>query len=210
MIAQTAILPPPDFPRVMIAATVERSPPPERSTHRHRPVAGPLDIHLDLLPVSAASSPARGALWASDLTTRLQQLRDLSHGWDGPGSGPIKAWLLNEATRLVMDALANSQNSVAPFLVPGGDGSVQIEWHTKSGEIEFDLAVDGTRSIWIHDRVTGDEVEATNERAVALFSRWASRYSSNNNYENYGAAASDAAAFGASVRVLVLKDNSIT
>ena len=209
MIAQTAILPPPDFPRVMVATTIERSPPSERAMHRKRSVAGLRDIQLDPTPVSGASSPAH-ASWVADFAARLQRLRQLSQGWDGPGSGPIKSWLLNEATRIITDALANSQSSVAPFLVPGGDGSIQIEWHTKSGEIELDLAVDGTRSIWIHDRLTGDEVEATNERAVALFSSWAPWYSSNNNDESYGAVASDAAAFGASARVFVLADNSIT
>jgi hypothetical protein len=210
VIEQTPILPPPDFTWIFTATTVERSPPSGRPMYRYRPVAGLPDIRSDVLPVSRASSPAQDSSWANEFEARLQRLRTLSQGWDGPGSGPIKPWLLNEAARLIRDALANSHNSVAPFLVPGGDGSVQIEWHTRSGEIEFDLGVDGTRSIWIHDRLSGDEVEATNERAVSLFSRWAAWYSSNHNYDNYVSIPSDAQTYRASDRIFILADNSIT
>ena len=210
MIAQTPILPPPDFTRIMVATTVEHAPPSDRPIYRHRPVTGPSEVRLDLPSISGWSSPSHASLWTADLATRLQRLRDLTHGWDGPGSRPIKPWLLNKAARLINDALASSQYSVAPFLVPGGDGSVQIEWHTKSGEIELDLAIDGTYSIWIHDRLTGNEVEATDERAVSLFSRWAAWYSSSNNYESNGTVTADAPIFGASAEFFVLADNSIT
>ena len=58
------------------------------------------------------------------------------------------------------------------ILVPGGDGSLQIEWHEKDGELEYDLSVEGSRSIWIRDHRTGEQIEGDDDRADALFSRW--------------------------------------
>ncbi|WP_271504344.1 hypothetical protein [Bradyrhizobium sp. CCBAU 11357] len=62
---------------------------------------------------------------------------------------------------------------VAPRLVPGGDGSLQIEWHTRRGELELDLDTDGAMSIWVRDHATGAEFDGDGEEAFALFYRWA-------------------------------------
>ncbi|MCA1418615.1 hypothetical protein [Bradyrhizobium sp. BRP23] len=62
---------------------------------------------------------------------------------------------------------------VAPRLVPGGDGSLQIEWHTRRGELELDIDTDGSMSIWVRDHASGAEFDGDDEEAFALFYRWA-------------------------------------
>ena len=111
--------------------------------------------------------------WANVLAFRAQSIGSLTRGWDGPGSVAINRRLLFEAVRIVEKALIGARNAVAPYLVPGGDGSLQIEWHEKDGELEYDLSVEGSRSIWIRDHRTGEQIEGDDDRADALFSRCA-------------------------------------
>jgi hypothetical protein len=63
--------------------------------------------------------------------------------------------------------------AAAPYLVPGGDGSVQVEWHEKHGELELDVDRGGNLSIWGRDHRNGAEFEGEAEMAIDLFYRWA-------------------------------------
>ena len=108
-----------------------------------------------LVPVRA------GPPWADVLALRAQSIGKLARGWDGPGSVAIDRGLVIEAIWIVRNALTDAPNAVAPFLVPGGDGSLQVEWHEKNGELEFDLAVDGRRSICFLTIAPGKKLKAT-------------------------------------------------
>jgi hypothetical protein len=118
--------------------------------------------------------------------------------------------LLLEAVRIVETTLSDVWYAAAPFLVPGGDGSLQIEWREKNGELEFDLAVDGSRSIWIRDHRSGKEIEGDNHRADALFSRWAPRLASVSNDDGYVPSPANSTLYEADGGVSFYSDNSIT
>jgi hypothetical protein len=111
--------------------------------------------------------------WIARLTSNAHRLASLQRGWDGPGSIAISRKLLFLATSHTRFALENLKNVSAPHLVPGGDGSIQIEWHAKHGELEFDIDARGRMSIWIRNHSNGAEFDAENEAALALFYRWA-------------------------------------
>ena len=113
--------------------------------------------------------------WMAVLRASALRLERLADGWDGVRSISIKKDLAKLAIGIVTKALEGIPRAVSPYLVPGGDGSVQIEWHRKIGELELDLTADGGCSIWIHDRRSGGEFVGENERALALFARWAPR-----------------------------------
>lgn len=157
-----------------------------------------------LVPVRA------GPPWAHVLALRAQSIGKLARGWDGPGSVAIDRGLLIEAIWIVRNALTDAPNAVAPFLVPGGDGSLQVEWHEKNGELEFDLAVDGSRFIWIRDHRSGEEIEGDDDRADALFSRWAPRLASVVYNDCYVPSATNSAVSGAYAGSSFYSDNSIT
>lgn len=116
---------------------------------------------------------AGAPVWKSRLATNARLLSELTAGWDGPRSIPISQEALSRATTYVGTALDSFADVNAPRLVPGGDGSVQIEWHTKHGELELDIYPDGEMSIWIKDHGNGAEFSGENEAALALFYRWA-------------------------------------
>jgi hypothetical protein len=99
----------------------------------------------------------------------------LRAGWDGPGSLPISAEVLSRAMFYVRTALKDISEASSPRFVPGGDGSIQIEWHTSRGELELDIDLDGNLSIWVRDHLSGAEFDGEDRDALALFYRWAPR-----------------------------------
>lgn len=107
-----------------------------------------------------------------EATARLSVLRD---GWDGPGSKAIANRALFKAESLVREALEGRLSALPPYLVPGGDGSIQIEWHERDGEIEFLIDPNGDLYIWGQSHLSGHEFEAEGDDALALFARWAPR-----------------------------------
>jgi hypothetical protein len=111
--------------------------------------------------------------WISQLSSNAKALSELRCGWDGPGSIPVSQKLLYRASSYVQSALKDLPSVTPPRLVPGGDGSVQIEWHAKHGELEFDIGPQDEMTIWIRDRRNGAEFEGENQAALALFYRWA-------------------------------------
>jgi hypothetical protein len=111
------------------------------------------------------------------LTEAMVQLRTLSDGWDGPGSQPVPNRALFLAEGIIRDTLEGRPNATAPFLVPGGDGSIQIEWHEKAGEIELSIDANGQFYVWGRSHVSGQEFEGEGEEALHLFARWAPRLS---------------------------------
>lgn len=124
-------------------------------------------------PQQEALQKTEEPAWLSHLTKNAQALSDLRAGWDGRGSIPISRKVLYRATRFVELALKGFSDLTPPRLVPGGDGTVQIEWHAKHGELEFDIGPPEEMTIWIRDRRNGAEFEGENQAALALFYRWA-------------------------------------
>lgn len=113
------------------------------------------------------------AAWLDELTANARRLSGLASGWDGPGSVPISRKVLFRASKLSRDALEGLEAASAPSLVPGGDGSIQIEWHEKHGELELVIHPSGESYIWGRIYSTGAEFEGEDEKALALFYRWA-------------------------------------
>lgn len=112
-------------------------------------------------------------LWMTHLENNAKDLALLRPGWDGSGSIPISKKMLYRASSYVRTALDGLLEASPPRLVPGGDGSIQIEWHAWHGELEFDIGPSDEMTIWIRDRRNGAEFDGENQAALALFYRWA-------------------------------------
>lgn len=81
--------------------------------------------------------PSPRSDWFNQLCTRLDELTSLPVGWDGYLGQPVSFqsanFVANMLERLYQD------NVPAPSLVPGSDGSVQVEWHRNSYDVELDV-----------------------------------------------------------------------
>lgn len=111
--------------------------------------------------------------WQKLLGANVSRLKSLKPGWDGPGSLPVNQKLLGDAVDMVRSALAGLSQAAVPYLVPAGDGSLQIEWHERHAELELELLSDGQRSIFFRDHLTGAELAADGPEASNLFHHWA-------------------------------------
>ena len=77
--------------------------------------------------------------------------------WDGYGAPSLASKtieLMVQRLTWVCDFIPFS----APQLVPGGDGSLQAEWHQNSITLTYNIGDEGDEYIWMRDRET-DEVE---------------------------------------------------
>ncbi len=168
-----------------------------------------------IVPTSISVMPRQLSLpnerhWETALIATARRLAGLKQGWDGEGSIPVERGLLDEATLLVRQSLQGSLRAVCPYLVPGGDGSIQIEWHRKHGELELDLATDGSRWIWVRDHDTGEEFEGENEKALALFSRWAPWMAAPRNNEIDVHYAPNTSIYGTLTELQIYQNNSVS
>ena len=71
------------------------------------------------------------------LTKRLEELRALPFGWDGYFGVPVRDDCLYFARRFL--AAFGWEDFPMPSLVPGSDGTLQIEWHRNDVDLEVDI-----------------------------------------------------------------------
>jgi len=101
--------------------------------------------------VNAPTSP-----WLSELNQRFDEIVSLPKGWDGYSGVAVTftcaTFAANLLERLYVDSVP------VPQLVPGSDGSVQIEWHVNGFDVELDVLAPYEVNA-IRRNVTTDEVE---------------------------------------------------
>lgn len=77
------------------------------------------------------------ANWFAELNEQLRLLKALPEGWDGycglPVSEQVAVFTRQMLERIYFDGLPH------PSLVPGSDGSLQVEWHQNGLDIELDV-----------------------------------------------------------------------
>lgn len=96
---------------------------------------------------SARDAPGAQADWFQDTRRKFDQLLDLPPNWDGYGARAIEPAVLEQALRMLLDAVPPTAPS--PYVVPSPAGGVQVEWHEPAGDIEIEFKVDGTASFYM-------------------------------------------------------------
>ena len=77
------------------------------------------------------------SLWIQELKDRLDKLTSLPRGWDGYNGEPVSSGCAQFAANLIERLCV--ANVPAPQLVPGADGTLQLEWHTNGCDVEVDV-----------------------------------------------------------------------
>lgn len=90
---------------------------------------------FDPLWFGSASLPTPS--WDRGLEPRFRELVSLPHGWDGYDGQPVSASCACFAASLLGSLWVEGVE--APQLVPGPDGTLQIEWHVNQFDIEIDV-----------------------------------------------------------------------
>ena len=93
--------------------------------------------------------------WVQELRSRFDRLTALPIGWDGYGGRPV-SWQCANFVANMLERL-HQDNVPPPSLVPGADGSLQVEWHRNQFDVELDvLGVQNVVATRI-DRLSGVE-----------------------------------------------------
>lgn len=77
------------------------------------------------------------SVWARELEERFDELTSLPKGWDGYDGIPVSFNCAQFAANLIESLFV--QGVPAPQLVPGADGSLQLEWHVNQYDLEVDV-----------------------------------------------------------------------
>lgn len=99
--------------------------------------------------------PGYCSYWYEALKDRLDELTSLPVGWDGYAGQPVSF----QSAKFVADMLERlcREGVPPPYLVPGSDGSVQVEWHRNQVDVELDVLgpqnIEATR----YNRESGEE-----------------------------------------------------
>ncbi len=108
--------------------------------------------------------------WISDLKVRFDEITSLPKGWDGYDGRPVTFNTAQFAANLIEQLFIDGVPS--PNLVPGSDGTVQIEWHRNQYDIEIDVLGPYEVVAFRRDQRTGNEEELELQMDFTALARW--------------------------------------
>ena len=108
--------------------------------------------------------------WAQKLGGRLGELTGLPVGWDGYQGKPVSFGNAEFAGNLIESICFD--NIPAPQLVPGSDGTLQLEWHLNGYDIAIDVLAPFDVLATRYDHVTGEEDEIEVQSDFSELAEW--------------------------------------
>lgn len=124
--------------------------------------------------------PARSK-WICDLRERFDEITSLPKGWDGYDGRPVTFTTAQFAASLIERLSVDGVPS--PSLVPGSDGTVQIEWHRNHYDIEIDVLGPYEVVAFRRDQRTGNEEELDLQMDFTALAGWIEGLSSKRQQE---------------------------
>ncbi|WCL54406.1 hypothetical protein [Gimibacter soli] len=113
--------------------------------------------------------------WMSVLRPRFDELTALPRGWDGYQGVPV-SWSCAEFAANILDRL-NEEYVPPPSLVPGSDGTVQIEWHRNGYDVEIHVLAPNKVNAYRYDRNSGHEEEFNLTNDFSSVQNWVKQLS---------------------------------
>lgn len=108
--------------------------------------------------------------WIKYLKSRLDEISSLPRGWDGYIGRPVTFTNALFAANLINRL--NQEDISPPQLVPGGDGTIQVEWHEGGYDIELDIAEPYVVYATRVNVGTGEVDEVTLDNDFTIVSQW--------------------------------------
>ena len=108
--------------------------------------------------------------WAKALETRLNEITALPKGWNGYRSVPVSFTCAAFAAQLI-ERLCDA-SLPPPALVPGADGTLQIEWHRNQYDIEVDILEPYKVFASRYDCLSGEFTEVTLSDDFTVLADW--------------------------------------
>jgi hypothetical protein len=112
----------------------------------------------------------RASDWAVELEPRFNWLTALQIGWDGYRGRPV-SFTCAQFAAMLLERIYNPRVE-APSLVPGSDGTIQIEWHYNDFDIEIDILAPYQIVAYRLDCLTGNEEEFVLDSDLSVLAVW--------------------------------------
>ncbi|WP_157776571.1 hypothetical protein [Nitratireductor aquibiodomus] len=117
--------------------------------------------------VATHSSP-----WMRDLSSRFDEVVSLTKGWDGYSGVPVSFTTAQFAAQMIERLWVPGVPT--PSIVPGTDGSVQVEWHAGGFDVELDVLEPLEVEAYRLNRKTGEVDELEIESDFSQIAQWIS------------------------------------
>ena len=121
-------------------------------------------------PQHGVRVPGFQSPWLQVLKARFSELTSLPRGWDSYHGQPVSFECANFAAAL-LDRIYVKDVSV-PALVPGSDGTLQIEWHKNNYDIEIDVIGANNVIASRYDHVSGAETVSELDNEFSELVTW--------------------------------------
>lgn len=108
--------------------------------------------------------------WVVDLSDRFDELTSLPFGWDGYAGRPVSFNCAQFAANLVERLFVRGVPT--PNLVPGCDGTLQIEWHRSQFDIEIHVIAPYEILATRYDHLAGIEQQLELQTDFAELGEW--------------------------------------
>ena len=103
-----------------------------------------------------ADLPASTPTWRDVIDARITHLRALPPDWDAEGAEPVSEDAIDGVVRLLEENM--SPGSPVPFIAPGADGSLQVEWSDlPDGALEIGVGPRAEIEALLVERASGRE-----------------------------------------------------
>ena len=84
-----------------------------------------------------AESPSVRAIRLIEIDEMLRKFAELPENWDSYGGSPASPVAVEEARTILIGGI--DLNLPTPWVAPGGDAGIGIEWNTERGELYIDI-----------------------------------------------------------------------
>ncbi|AYE84849.1 hypothetical protein [Sulfitobacter sp. D7] len=111
--------------------------------------------------------------WFEELEDRLNELTALPRGWNGYDGAPVSFTCAQFAAALIERLFC--ANVPAPQLVPGDDGTLQLEWHINGFDVELDVLAPYEVNASRFDHLTGEDEEIEVQADFTALTEWMSQ-----------------------------------
>lgn len=114
--------------------------------------------------------PPLNSRWVQELEERLNELTSLPRGWDGHIGSPVAFTCAQFAAQLIENLCV--EDVPAPKLVPGSDGTLQLEWHMNQFDLEIDVLAPYNIIASRFDHLTGNDIEIEVQTDFTELANW--------------------------------------
>ncbi|MER9171231.1 hypothetical protein NKI12_28675 [Mesorhizobium australicum] len=133
-------------------------------------VAPDVDLWFDARADRLALDPAI----RRSLVSQKNLLLKLNHNWDGYGAQALPHQRV-EAFFAELELVLVNYSGPLPEIVPGGDGSLQVEWHLEEAMIFYGIDSDDQKYIFVQENGT-EPIALAGDEASQFFLKTMNKY----------------------------------